>query len=213
MGCLYKEVTGPGGFPREQVPRPSNWLGCTHRWSIMCMTESMRTLISMMVFNTDSFISAVDMRGTHIANKHWSSAESRGWCTWAAIAIGTRARHHHSSGYWNYWIAASKKGISSYRSKVSFNQSGWAEPNHALDWLKTVFEPDSTSRSASSIENSDNFPSLSYSFALLWKISVRRTISPVFSEQWSNVFHPGWKHRFWAYAKELYGLYEKEIPR
>jgi hypothetical protein len=28
------------------------------------------------------------------------------------------------------------------RIKVSFTQSGWAESNHALDWLKTVFEPE-----------------------------------------------------------------------
>lgn len=28
------------------------------------------------------------------------------------------------------------------RIKVSFTQSGWAEANHALDWLKTVFEPE-----------------------------------------------------------------------
>ncbi|OQE39172.1 hypothetical protein PENCOP_c007G00837 [Penicillium coprophilum] len=28
------------------------------------------------------------------------------------------------------------------RIKVSFNQSGWSEANHALDWLKTIFEPE-----------------------------------------------------------------------
>lgn len=30
--------------------------------------------------------------------------------------------------------------------QVSFNQSGWAEPNHAVDWLKTVFEPETRPR-------------------------------------------------------------------
>ncbi|KAJ5170081.1 uncharacterized protein N7500_002864 [Penicillium coprophilum] len=28
------------------------------------------------------------------------------------------------------------------RIKVAFNQSGWSEANHALDWLKTIFEPE-----------------------------------------------------------------------
>ncbi|KAG0153404.1 hypothetical protein PDIDSM_5257 [Penicillium digitatum] len=32
------------------------------------------------------------------------------------------------------------------RIKVSFTQSGWAEANHALDWLKTVFEPETRPR-------------------------------------------------------------------